>query len=183
MRHVISIPLMLLISACSTPASENNEAGAGTELASGDIPSGALREKFDDNPQMEKITINDASGHLSAQGTVLNGKKEGSWTEFYTNGSVKSVTPFVDGKKEGCYVELNNNGQFVKRISFHNNLRHGEYKEFNYSNLKEMRFYQNDKLEDTVKIYYDNGKVMELGCFKNGTRNGISRWYDQEGKL
>ncbi len=87
------------------------------------------------------------------------------------------------GKKEGCYIELNSNGQFVKRISYHHDLRHGEYKELNYSNVKEVRFYQNDKLEDTVKIYYDNGKVMEQGLYKNGIRNGISRWYDQEGKL
>ncbi len=35
------------------------------------------------------------------RGTIVNGKKEGAWTEFNANGSVKSVMPFVDGKKRG----------------------------------------------------------------------------------
>lgn len=159
-----------------TSATDNKEVVA-------DLPAGAIREKFTDSEGMEKVTLKDGAGQLIAQGTLVNGKREGSWTELNSNGTIKSVTPYVNGLKEGWYVELNTNGQFTRRILYHNNVKHGEYKEYNYSTLKEERFYQNDKLEGTVKIYYDNGKMMEEGNYKNGTRDGLSRWYDQEGKM
>ena len=59
----------------------------------------------------------------------------------------------------------------------------GDYKEYNYYNLKEERIYRFGKIEGTVKIYYDNLKIMEEGNYKNGVRDGISRWYDQDGKV
>lgn len=37
------------------------------------------------------------------------------------------------------------------------------------------------KLEGLVKIYYDGGKIMEEGAYQNGLREGISKWYDQNG--
>jgi antitoxin component YwqK of YwqJK toxin-antitoxin module len=46
-----------------------------------------------------------------------------------------------------------------------------------------IQIYKYGKIEGTVKIYYDNSKVMEEGLYKNGLRDGVSKWYDQEGKL
>lgn len=62
-------------------------------------------------------------------------------------------------------------------------MRHGEYKEFNYATVKEQRNYKNGKLEGLVKIFYDNGKLMEDGMYQNGLREGVSKWYDQEGNV
>ena len=78
---------------------------------------------------------------------------------------------------------MNENGQVVKRINHHNDVRHGEYREFTYTTVKEERFYQNGKLEGTVKIFYADGKLMEEGNYKNGLRDGLSRWYDQQGNM
>ena len=181
MRQSI-ILLFFAVAGCSNPAPVKNEIAAEAGAPGDDIPASAIREKFADSPEMEKITINDAQGILAFQGILVNGKKEGAWTEFNNNGSVKSVTPFVHGKKEGLYLELNSNGQFGKRIAYHNDLRHGEYAEYNYPNKKEERMYRQGKLEGTVKIYYSNGKIMEEGAYKNDTRDGISRWFNEEGK-
>ena len=43
--------------------------------------------------------------------------------------------------------------------------------------------YQQGKLEGTLKIYYLRGKIMEEGTYKNDTRDGISRWFNEEGKV
>ncbi len=185
MRHSIIAFLFFVFAfvGCGNPDSDKNESPQATDASLNDIPATALREKFADNPDMENVIVNDAQGVLSAQGTLLNGKKEGTWTEFNSNGTVKTIMPYILGKREGLYVELNSSGQFIKRISYHNNLRHGRYIEYIYPVKKEERTYQEGKLEGSVKIYYPDGKIMEEGSYKNDTRDGISRWYDNAGKV
>jgi antitoxin component YwqK of YwqJK toxin-antitoxin module len=168
-------------SANDTPSVSSNDNSTNNEL--NDVPAGAIREVFPDQPEMEKVILKDASGSTILSGTLLNGKKNGVWTEFQNNGAIKTMTGYVNGLKEGMFIEVNNNGQVVKKCEYHNNLRHGQYMEFEYMSTKEERFYQNDKLEGTVKIYYSGGKIMEEGSYKNGTRHGISKWYDQEGNV
>jgi antitoxin component YwqK of YwqJK toxin-antitoxin module len=43
--------------------------------------------------------------------------------------------------------------------------------------------YVSGKLEGTVRIFYENSKLMEESLYKNGLRDGVSKWYDQEGNL
>jgi len=147
------------------------------------IPAGAGQEQFADTPSLTGFTLKDASGNLSQSGMVEDGMPVGNWAEYYPNGLVKSVTPYVKGKKEGLAIEINSSGQLEKRMMYHNGQLNGEYKEFRYTTLKEERHYQNGKLEGIVKVYYDNGKIMEEGAYQNGTRHGVSKWYDQEGNV
>jgi hypothetical protein len=174
--------LLIMAAACTNkPSVEVPQVTSQGELEG--IPPGAIKEEFADAPGMVRVLLSDNGGSKSADGTYMNGKKEGSWTEYYTNGVVKNITTYMAGEKEGIYAEMNNNGQLIKRFYYHKGQRHGDYKEFNYSNLKEERIYKFGKIEGTVKIYYDNAKVMEEGVYKNGLRDGISKWYDQDGKL
>ena len=187
-RLILTVCLSLFFFACSEKpsapveqAATTSAAPASTEVSFGkfiDLPEGAIKEELSDTPGLVKIKVGN-----EASGIYKEGKRNGSWIEYHPGGLVKTITSYVDGKKEGLFVELTNNGQLVKRCMYHNNLRHGEYKELNYINVKEERFYQNDKLEGIVKVYYDNAKIMEEGSYKNGTRDGISKWYDKEGKV
>jgi antitoxin component YwqK of YwqJK toxin-antitoxin module len=34
-----------------------------------------------------------------------------------------------------------------------------------------------------VKVYYDGGKIMEEGVYQGGLRDGVSKWYDQNGNV
>jgi len=147
------------------------------------IPAGAIQERFEDTPHLIGVRMNDGTGNLSQSGLVEDGKRVGNWVEYHPNGLVRSVISYVDGKKEGIAMELGNNGQLEKRMQYHNDQLHGDYREFRYTTVKEERNYQNGKLEGTVKIYYDNGKIMEEGAYQNGTRHGLSKWYDQEGNV
>ena len=132
MKQIKWIVIVFFFTGCSTLAPEikqsttNDTASPVTGDTPSDIPPGAIREKFADNADLEKVTLKDGSGQLAAEGTMLKGIKEGVWAELNSNGTVKSVTPYVNGKKKGWYVELNSNGQFTKRILYHNNMRNGE---------------------------------------------------------
>lgn len=148
----------------------------------GEAP-GLVGQPYNDGSDLSAVQNRDASGNLSESGTLKGGKREGAWTEYYSNGIVKTVTSYVNGLKEGAKVELGTTGQLERKMDYHLDQLHGEYKEFKYSTLREERYYQNGKLEGTTKIYYDNGKIMEEGAYKNGTRDGLSKWYDQEGNV
>jgi antitoxin component YwqK of YwqJK toxin-antitoxin module len=179
-----------LLLSCSSPDTQSNETQnepnaqpkvAAADTITLDLPRDAVRQKHEGNEKLESVTVTDNQGNIIFQGTLINGKKVGSWVEFNSNGSAKKITSYVNGKKEGWLIELNTTGQFTKKVLYRDNLRHGSYREYNYTTLKEERFYQNDKLEGSVKLYYDNGKIMEEGNYVNGTREGVSKWYDQNG--
>lgn len=179
MNRIIASLTILCFLSCSEVGKDQMQSTQGSDAA---VPPGAVVESFDGS-DIAAAVVKDGSGNLAESGTLQSGKKVGNWTEYYPNGLVKTVTSYVNGMKEGLRVELNNSGQMEKRMNYHEDLLHGEYKEFKYSTLKEERFYQDGKLEGTVKIYYDNGKIMEEGAYKNGTRDGVSKWYDQEGNV
>jgi len=184
MRTMIILALFAAVFGCTGSITQSNAIkNDPVDSLNFEIPADAAREKFADNPSLEKITIKNKQGYVTLEGNLLNGKKEGTWAEYNPNGTVKSLTVYSGGKKEGLYIELNGTGQFVRRISYHNNVRHGEYVEFAFPNKKEERNYVNGKIEGVVRLYYPDGKVMEEGAYKNDTRDGISRWYGVDGKL
>lgn len=169
---------VILIS-CSTSDSTDTYSNAAAD----GIPAGAIQERFEDTPSLSGVRLNDGAGNLSQSGLIENGKRVGNWVDYHPNGIVKSVTSYVDGKKEGMALEISNSGQLEKRMQYHNDQLHGDYREFRYTTMKEQRNYRNGKLEGTVKIYYDDGKIMEEGAYQNGTRHGVSKWYDQDGNV
>jgi phosphoribosylformylglycinamidine (FGAM) synthase-like amidotransferase family enzyme len=186
-----AIVILILLASCAQekpnqktsdqPLVESITQSAVDSVSTDPIPVGANQETFEDKPGLVRVSVNGPAA--SQQGNYLNGKREGVWSEFNPNGSLKSVTSYINGVKEGLYIELNPSGQLIKQFFNHNGIRHGEYKEFNYSSVKEERTYEMGKLEGLVKIYYDGGKIMEEGAYQNGQREGISKWYDQNGNV
>lgn len=143
-----------------------------------------ITKEFTDTPGLTKTEIRDASDKIITTGYILNGKKESSWVDYYPhNGMIKTVTTYVQDKKEGLFIEFNASNQLLRQCSFHNDLRHGEYKEYSGANVKEDRYYENGKLEGVARIFYENGKIMEVGYYKKGLREGTSKWYDQNGSI
>lgn len=169
---------LVVAMSCSTDSPTSTD-----ETTSAVIPQNGVPQIFADTPDLKKLNFFDATGKIISTGYTKNERYAGSWVELYPNGLPKTITTYVDGKKEGLSLELTNNGQVSRQIYYHQNLKHGDYKEYNYAVLKEERFYENDKLEGLVKIFYGDGKIMEEGAYKNGTRHGISRWYDQVGTV
>ncbi|MFM7855242.1 MAG: toxin-antitoxin system YwqK family antitoxin, partial [Flammeovirgaceae bacterium] len=179
MKWILAVLITVLVS-CNqkSPSDAAKRTPSGSAISSGNtsgdeedlIPVGALKEEFTETPGLIRVTLVDQGGLKSADGYYLNNKRHGAWTEYQTNGIIKSITSYYHGKKEGLCVEMNN-GQMTKRFYYHHGLRHGDYKEFISTSLKEERNYVNGKIEGTVRIFYDyNSKLMEEGNYKNGLR-------------
>ena len=96
------IVLSVIIFGCGNSSKETKLDMAVTSANDGQgIPADALKEEFADVAGMTRVTLSVDGGSKSADGTYLNGKREGVWTEYYTNGLVKTVTSYVHGEKEG----------------------------------------------------------------------------------
>jgi uncharacterized protein len=97
------------------------------------------------------------------------GRKQGTWKEFYADGSVK------------------------KEMTFRNDVLDGYMKEYDgEGNLLEVSKYQDGELvKDAVEVaeyeirtdYYPNGSVKIIGTYKSGQPHGVRKEYDQQGRM
>ena len=103
---------------------------------------GIYYKKFIDGPFTGKIEGKE-------QGLIKNGKKEGLWIEYHTNGYLKSKGKFENGNKEGTWVKYYSNKQLKSKGKFENGNKEG------------------------LRIkYYSNGQLKSKGEYKNDYRYG-----------
>ncbi len=70
---------------------ETSNSGSSVSGGTADVPAGAEVVAYEDSPNLQKVELNDASGFVSQEGTVLDGKRSGAWTEYHPNGLVKRL--------------------------------------------------------------------------------------------
>jgi antitoxin component YwqK of YwqJK toxin-antitoxin module len=108
-----------------------------------------------------EVLQNFASGEVSRRHTEINGKKEGTMTEYYIDGSVRSKRIFKNDLQVGRTEFFYPKGQ-IKEVQFfsENGLKHGG---------------------DTS--FYENGKPQLVMGFKDGKKDGYLRKWSPEGLL
>ncbi|MCG8386668.1 MAG: toxin-antitoxin system YwqK family antitoxin [Cytophagales bacterium] len=176
MKRLFLLPF--LFAACQQTGLNDTSAGS---LAG--LPAGAKKEPYPGNPALVKVTLEKSAGIPLEQGTYLNGKRQGTWTTYHNNELVKSITTYVNGVEEGAHIEIDDRGQLTLKAFYHDGALDGDYIAYNRTRVVERKFYNNGKLEGTVKKYYENGNIMEESLYKNGKLNGLSKWYDQQGNV
>lgn len=67
-----------------------------------------------------KVFAKHDNGNIGMIGEVTNGKKEGTWTFWYSNGKKKRETTYINNKKEGITYYWYINGQMAKEIMYRN---------------------------------------------------------------
>jgi len=114
---------------------------------------GIYYKKFIDGPFTGKIEGKE-------QGLIKNGKKEGLWIEYHTNGYLKSKGKFENGNKEGTWVKYYSNKQLKSKGKFENGNKEG------------------------LRIkYYSNGQLKSKGDFINSNKEGSWEWYNLDGTI
>ena len=179
MKRLVFLCIVLSAFGCNQEVQLSQE----TEEALSTLPANAEKTPYPGNSELVKVTVRFPDGKLQNQGDFLNGKKDGTWTEYHSNGLIKSMTSYVQGKKQGNYIEIDERGELQLRAYYHNDLKDGDYVVYNQQRIKEQRSYNQGQLQGVVKIYYDNGSIMEESPYTNGKRDGLSKWYDQQGNI
>ena len=177
MKHSFFAMMILLMVACEQGDSSTSTVTGGFA----DMPAGAVQTPYPDNEDLVQVEVSNASGDVLQQGDYLNGVREGVWTEFHPNGFVKSMTGYVNGAQQGQSIVIDDRGQAESTSFYHNGQMDGEYLKFNRTRIKEKRMYKNGKLNGLTEIFYADGKIMESSYYVDGLRDGVAKWYDQQG--
>ncbi|HTL81465.1 MAG TPA: toxin-antitoxin system YwqK family antitoxin [Bacteroidia bacterium] len=99
----------------------------------------------------------------------VNGQKQGTWKEFYPNGKVKTECPYTNDKKNGYYKEYNEFGNLTNVTKWVDGVM--------VKNPPELA-----KIE-TRTTYYSNGRIHEVGNYKDSIPEGVFRIYDTTGVI
>lgn len=107
-------------------------------------------------------------------------QKVGTWIEYNTNGSIKSVKEYKTGKLEGVCYFFDTLGKIQVISEFKNGLNDGDYRAFHpngqlYLNIKSRKgkrvhYYQYSETNELVmeELYNENGKSTKTIHYKDG---------------
>ena len=127
---------------------------------------GVYYKKFSEVPFTGKVTG-------LYKGLIKNGKKEGAWISYYSNGQLESKGNYKNGEFEGEWIRYHENGDLSLKSNYENGKKEGAWISY-YSNgqLESKGNYENGKREGAWISYYWGGEVVEggTGTLKNGMK-------------
>lgn len=113
-----------------------------------------------DKSKPVEILQNYATGEPSRRYFEVNGKKEGTMTDYYPRGQIKATRLFKNDIQVGRTILYYKNGKIQESQYYSNGVKHGG---------------------DT--IFHENGLPRLAIQFTEGKKNGYVRTWDMEGKL
>lgn len=131
------------------------------------------------------IVYNQYTGNLQAKGSFnANGNRDGLWTYYYFDGTLKEKTNYVDGKQEGLSEMWYSNGAQKGKYNYKNDKLNGEVTEYNSSGIISTHgTYVNDKPIGHYELYYADSKLHYTANYAEGGLEGPLKEYYLNGQL
>lgn len=119
------------------------------------------------------------------EGYYVDGRKEGTWIKYFSDGSVQLKGTYNNNRPEGPYTRYYPNGKIAEQ---------GEFKANGYKGLL-LRYHDNGQLayranfnnqgqeSGKVSYYHSNGKLALSYTVKNGEVQGQVSRYNTSGQL
>ena len=136
--------------------------------------------------EVERLEYLYPSGALKSRGSLVEGRREGPWTEFWENGEVLMSGRYRDGKREGEWSFYYDDGSLRSRGRYVGGLRDGLWRGY-YPGGAALRSEGRHSAEqggERVGLwtqYYENGAIRERGSYERGVMQGYWVFYDPEG--
>lgn len=123
------------------------------------------------------------SGKKLAEGNYKNGKKVGTWIYFHENGLKESEGIYSDnGKQDGLWKEYFSNGNLLEEVNFYEGLYDGEFKAYNDSGKIIVQGNFKEDYEDGSWLY-KNGHYSEYGNYIDGQKTGEWKSFYKEEQI
>lgn len=129
---------------------------------------------FNNEGKVVNAIIYDDFGHKISEGIVdLEGKKEGSWKDFYYSGELRAEGAYRDSRRTGKWMFYYKNGSPEQEGSYLRGYPDGYWKwYYENGNILREESYFNGR-EDGEMIEYDiDGNIIAKGNFINGEKEG-----------
>ncbi len=122
------------------------------------------------------------NGVLVARGSYDAGQKEGEWKDWDAEGVLTSTCGFVYGSRDGLREKFE--AELHKFIEFRNGDKHGSARVYYLDDMleSEERWYR-DRRHGLSSHYYPNGKLKSQGEFEHGQRIGVWNYWTEDGEL
>ena len=124
------------------------------------------------------------SGDCTIEGMVQNGKKVGTWMEYFNSTPYlpKKIVSYENGKRNGVFVEIDKTGSITKKAEYKNDMLDGQMSEwFRGGRLSKLNTYKNGQLDGQQILCYEKGGNLEVSSYKEGQRDGETTWFDENG--
>ena len=125
-----------------------------------------------------------ASGKISSEGNLVNGKPEGNWKSYHENGNLKSEGGRKDHRLSGEWKFYNEDGKLSTSINYKEGKKDGITTEYYENGNKKSEITYTDEVKTgEARYYHENGKLQKVIPFVDGLENGISYEYDENGSI
>jgi antitoxin component YwqK of YwqJK toxin-antitoxin module len=118
---------------------------------------------------------------------IQNGKKQGAWAIYQSNGTLLVMSHYADGKRDGLYIACEKNGAILVQQYYKNDQLHGEQRKYTNTAkgriLKSHYMFKEGKLNGTCTDFSDNGTIQTQTEYVMGVKSGIAKWYFSSGIL
>ena len=123
------------------------------------------------------------NGQLHVKATYIEGKPEGPYVEYYENGQLKADYSYKNGEVDGPYVTYWSNGQLSEKGTYINGKKEGPFEKYDTSGwVTERCNYKGDRLEGVYEKYNAYDQPEERCFYKDGEKDGPCEFY-QNGRL
>lgn len=103
--------------------------------------------------------------------TDNEGRKQGTFREYFENGRIKKEANYMDDQLHGYYREFSGSGELITAVRY----ERGKIVEEIDEDMRELL--------DMKNTYDENGRLIFSGGYKEGVPVGIHRFYDTTGAV
>jgi antitoxin component YwqK of YwqJK toxin-antitoxin module len=137
------------------------------------------------NGKKEGISQEFYNGNIFIETNYKNDKKYGTGTIYYENGNIRETIEYENehGLKHGENKEYDENGNLIKETTWLLDKRHSECKIYVDNKLSEIYTYVSGTYDGPYKKFHSNGKIAIEGMYLHHRRNGIFKYYNENGDL
>lgn len=120
-----------------------------------------------------------------ARGQINNGQRNGEWTTYFKNGRLASVENYKNDTLHGRQIHYTPSGRYNLRANYKMGVKVDSF--FLYTGDGDLNFegYRDStgKQQGIFKIYDANGRVIQIGNYKDGIFDGEFKTFYSNGQL
>lgn len=122
-------------------------------------------------------------GRLDHEGTYRDGKKEGAWVGFTSDGARAWTASWKDGFEHGVWRTWFSNGKLETEINYTRGKLDGPWKSFHPNGrARDVQRYAAGLLDGRLTSRDELGRLRIEGAYRTGKRHGWWREYCPDGK-
>ncbi|MFP4488604.1 MAG: toxin-antitoxin system YwqK family antitoxin [Bacteroidales bacterium] len=137
------------------------------------VPIGIHREYNSDGTVKSSVIYNDEGNKVSEGIVTEDGRRNGTWLNYYPGGSIKEKGEYSNNSRTGSWTFYDREGNVVQTGQYRNGRPDGLWQWYypDGSLLREEEYYQGKRDGDFTE-YTREGEIISKGRYLDGERNG-----------